>query len=145
MSTEGRDSETFDLAGGFDLVRPSVSPNGKFVAFFYAVKNNDENNIKLAVLPLSNTKVTPKISPAVPVFRDQLKWMPDSSAYVYVHQENGAMNLRAVPIDGSPPYFLTNFTDSLILNQFDFSPDGKHLVIARGPVLRNIVLIKNFN
>ncbi len=144
ISVEGGESELLDLNGGYDLYEPSVSPDGKSVAFVYFDKDDDGINMKIGILPLSNTKLIPKIFP-VEARRPDVKWTPDSRAVVYVQGEKGAMNLRAVPIDGSNPYDLTNFTDSLWLNQFDFSLDGKRLAVARGPVLVNVVLIKNFN
>ncbi|MND00823.1 hypothetical protein D3C83_195650 [compost metagenome] len=45
------------------------------------------------------------------------------------------------PIDGRPAYALTSFTD-MIVNDFDWSYDGKRLAIVRSDIRQDIVLLK---
>ena len=47
------------------------------------------------------------------------------------------------PIDGAPAIRLTNFKDQLVLS-YDWSPDGKQLVYARGVGVRTIGLWTDF-
>ncbi len=47
------------------------------------------------------------------------------------------------PLDDTPPKQLTNFKTEDIHN-FDWSADGKQLVLARGPVTSDVFLIRDF-
>lgn len=74
----------------------------------------------------------------------QFDWLRDSTAYLVNNYENGVMNIRAVPVDGSSPFDLTNFSDDHKIFSFGVSPDGKKLAIVRGIRKDDVVLIKNF-
>ena len=52
-------------------------------------------------------------------------------------------NLWRLPLDGSEPERLTDFDDRR-LYWFEFTPDGEGLVITRGDLSRDAVLIENF-
>ncbi len=52
-------------------------------------------------------------------------------------------NLWRLPLDGSEPERLTDFTDENLF-WFEYSPDGKTLVVSTGRFLRDALLIQGF-
>jgi len=52
----------------------------------------------------------------------------------------GISNIWSQPIDGSAPRQLTNFKSDLIF-AFDLSRDGKQIVLSRGNISNDVVLI----
>jgi Tol biopolymer transport system component len=68
-------------------------------------------------------------------------WAPDGKSILYTGVTNGVGNIWSVPLDGAPPRRLTAFDADQIF-AFDVSPDNR-LVISRGSVVRDVVLIKN--
>ena len=69
------------------------------------------------------------------------RWAPDGKSFFYARTENGVGNVWSAPIGGNAARKLTHFDSDLIFS-FDVSPDNR-LVIARGTVAMDIVLIKN--
>jgi serine/threonine protein kinase/Tol biopolymer transport system component len=76
---------------------------------------------------------------ASPPFR----WSGDGKAVLYRDTRNVVTNIWAQPVDGSPPKQLTDYKIDQIFD-FDLSRDGKQLVMARGAVTSDVVLISNF-
>jgi eukaryotic-like serine/threonine-protein kinase len=68
------------------------------------------------------------------------RWTPDSARIAYVKMDD-PRNLWQQQIGGVPPEQITHFTDREIVS-FDFSPNGRHLAIARVDVQSDVVLIK---
>jgi len=120
---------------------PSISPDGKLVA---AVRTRAEQHImfvgiiavdggpwvKELQLPFPDTRVTPKFS-------------SDGRGVIYMDLQSGASNLWFKPLDDGKPSQLTHFASERIWG-FDWSHDGKNLVVARGLTSSDVVLIKNF-
>lgn len=121
---------------------PSISPDGKFVA---AVRTRPEQQplmfvgiismdggpwVKELQLPFPDWWVTPKFS-------------PDGRGVIYMDLQSGASNLWFKPLDDGKPRQLTHFASERIWG-FDWSHDGKRLVVARGSTSSDVVLIKNF-
>lgn len=69
------------------------------------------------------------------------RFSPDNKNLTYINQQ-GVDNLYNVPLDGSTPKPLTNFTSGHILN-FAWTKDGKKLYIVRGIINNEVVLLKN--
>ena len=60
-----------------------------------------------------------------------------------VRTEDDVQNLWHVPLEGGEPEQLTGFDEDRI-REFAWSPDGARLVVSRGRVDNDIVLLKNF-
>jgi eukaryotic-like serine/threonine-protein kinase len=71
-----------------------------------------------------------------------LRFSPDGKGFVYPIRDKGVDNLYLQPLDGSPGRQLTNFT-SLKIYSYQWSPDGKNLVLVRGDSPSDLVLIKD--
>ena len=68
------------------------------------------------------------------------QWAPDGEGVTYINEED-RRNLWEQYLDGRPPRPLTRFADGQIL-EFAWSPDGKRLVLARGYIADDMVLLK---
>ena len=80
-----------------------------------------------------------------PFFIDQSlanlsKFSPDGRAIVSDALRNGGTTLLYQPLDGSAPYVLFNPAPETI-NDFDWSPSGKQLAVARLKSSSDVVLI----
>ena len=140
MSLSGGEPIKLDPKGG---QYPTISPDGRWVAF-----EATDNHIE--IVP-SDGKASPRFLP----FIDEpqapnpfaafattfpISWTADGKAITYVRTKNGVSNIWAQPIDGSPARQLTNFTSMLIWSH-SWSPDGKYLVMARGNLSRDAVML----
>lgn len=94
----------------------------------------------LAVVPLAGGE--PQIiSRNVEFGPTTLRWTPDGKALTYSLVRQGVANLWRQPVGGGPKTQLTEFKSDLIFD-FCWAPNGD-LLMARGPVARNVVLIRN--
>lgn len=71
-----------------------------------------------------------------------VRWARNGRTLVYIRNESGLSNLWSQPISGAPPKQLTHFNSQLIWD-FDLSRDGKQLVMNRGAVRRDVVMIRD--
>ena len=72
-----------------------------------------------------------------------LRWSPDGKALTYAVTIGNVSNLFSQPISDGPAKQVTNFRSDRIFS-FDWAPDGKQLMISRGVVMSDVVLISNF-
>ncbi|MDQ3254953.1 MAG: DPP IV N-terminal domain-containing protein, partial [Acidobacteriota bacterium] len=118
---------------------PTVSPDGKLVAYFYSDENT---SYRIAVAPLEGSE--PLKTFAVPAnLSTQLRWTPDGRALAYIDTKNGVSNIFAQPLDGGKPVQLTDFKADRIVS-FAYSRDGKQLALSRGTQKSDVVLFSNF-
>ena len=117
---------------------PQVSPDGKMIACEY--REDINSPWRMALLPFEGGTAVRKFdSPGAKEFR----WSPDSRSLIYNDLPQSVGNLWSVSIDGGPAKQLTQFKAEWIFN-FDLSPDSKQLVIARGTITNDVLLIKDF-
>lgn len=132
-------NDKYTAAAGF-------SPDGKSVACLYR-ENQPNSPLKLAIFPL--TGGTPTRVFDAPVFTEEVsqvpppRWTADGRALTYVVTNAGISNIWLQPIDGVAPRQLTTFKSDRIFS-FEWSHDGKQLLVARGIVASDVVLISNF-
>jgi serine/threonine protein kinase/Tol biopolymer transport system component len=120
----------------------AVSPDGKWIAFKH--RKNPQSPSEFAIMPFAGGKLvkTFPIAPGSQGFPNSAAWMPDSRAFAYLVLMNGVSNIVAQPINGGQARQLTHYTSGNIFS-FDLSRD-RQLVLARGAVSKDIVLIRNF-
>ena len=71
------------------------------------------------------------------------QFTPDGKALVYVIRgENNVDNLWLQPLDGKPGRQITTFK-SVQIYRFSWSPDGKKLVVGRGHIESDVVLLRD--
>jgi Tol biopolymer transport system component len=71
-------------------------------------------------------------------------WSGDGHALQYVLTRGGVGNIWEQPLAGGPAKQITHFKGELI-RDFGWSHDGEQLVVARGHLNSNVVLISNFH
>ena len=121
----------------------AVSPDGKFLAA--SIRPEGAKAYSLAILSIEEN--APRV---VKEFKfadgadlpNWLRWTPDGKRVIYIVTKKGIGNLWAQPVDGGEPKQLTNFTSNRIYS-FDFSPDGKEIICARGELSGYVVLLTN--
>ncbi len=114
----------------------SVSPDGKLLACRY--REQDLSDFKLGIMDFASGQIVKSID--IPPTDNTLRWSADGRAVLYAERRAGVANIWSQPIDGSAPKQLTNFKADQIFG-FDLSEDGKSLVLARGTVSTDVVLI----
>ena len=75
-------------------------------------------------------------------FGQSIRWTADGKALTYIDTQGGVSNLWIQPVDGGPRKQITNFSSDLIFD-YDWSPDGKRLALARGHQLSDVILIRD--
>ena len=139
MSIDGGDaSEVTDR----QCVSPAISPDGKSIACY---SPDDKASLKwqIAIVPFAGGPATKLIDLPTTVSIDPgPRWTPDGRSIVYI-DNSGASNLYSQPIDGAAAKPLTKYKSDYI-NSCNWTRDGKHLIIGRGPTVDDVVLIKDF-
>jgi Tol biopolymer transport system component len=72
-----------------------------------------------------------------------VRWSPAGAALQYLVQQNGATNLWEQPLAGGKPRQLTKFTSGRIFD-FNWSSDHRRLLLTRGDVSSDVVLLSSF-
>lgn len=132
------------LAGGqpaqvtdYSSTHPAISPDGKLVAFRYRDDPNTAGT--LAILRLSD-------GARVKVFDTPLEeargFQWTAEGITYVRTLDGVANVWSQPPGGGPLRQLTDF-DSGGVTGYEWSPDGRSLIFARGTMNNDVVLISN--
>jgi Tol biopolymer transport system component len=107
---------------------PSVSPDGTRLLF---ASSKTGISILCDLPDCSNTKELELKSS---------RWAPDGQGVAYINEQDHG-NLWEQPLDGRAPRALTHFPDAQILD-FAWSSDYKRLVLSRGRLSDDIVLLK---
>jgi eukaryotic-like serine/threonine-protein kinase len=123
--------------------RPAISPDGKRIACFH----RDEfagNEYRIVILPFAGgpperTFTIPQEIVPLPFVR----WSSDGQALTYTAARDGISNIWSQPLDGGKAKQVTDFKAEGRL-RFDWSRDGKQLVLSRHVWTADLVLLKNF-
>ena len=124
---------------------PVVSPDGKSIACSYREQPNARMKIGLFSIDGGKPIRTFDMG-AMAVFdsaSSTLQWTADGRALTYVLTAGDVSNLWSQPVSGEPGKQLTSFKSSRIFS-FDWSPDGQQLILSRGTITSDVVLISNF-
>ena len=127
---------------GYDIKgRVAISPDGKFLAYAYD-EGDVELGSKLVVIPAGGA--SPVSAYEVPTDMSALLWSPDGQGLQFLLTRNGSTNIWEQPLAGGAPKQFTQFTSGLIFD-FNWSTDGKQLLLTRGEISSDVVLLSNFH
>ena len=125
---------------------PTVSPDGKQIAFSFGKREGDKYKQYIALMPFSGGEITKMFDTNLQYMdnygKQNLQWTPDGKALNYIVLDKNVSNIWQKPIDGSASLRITNFTNDHIFN-FAFSPDGSRLALSRGTFSSDVYLIEN--
>ncbi|MGI9166149.1 MAG: protein kinase domain-containing protein [Pyrinomonadaceae bacterium] len=122
------------------------SPEGNSVACFYRAEQPN-SPLKLAIFPLEGGQPTRVFD--APILAEELslvpppRWTADGRALSYVVTGGGVSNIWLQPTNGDAPRKLTTFKSDRIFS-LEWSRDGGQLLVARGTIASDVVLISNF-
>jgi eukaryotic-like serine/threonine-protein kinase len=144
VSIDGGEPVKIDvqLSGMFANL-PAISPDGRWIACYYV---DDKSRMgKIGLIPIEAREIVKSfdIPAASRAALHVVRWTADGRGLTYIVNHGGVSNLWIQPVQGGPPHQLTEFKTDQIFS-FDWSPDGKWLACSRGPVQRDLVLIKDF-
>lgn len=130
----------------FSSYNPAISPDGKMLAYSVWNENAEPERFEHEIISLESGRRIRSFELPSTAFRFSgnmlLRWMPDGSGLTFIDHQNGASNISFLPLDGGQPVQLTNFNDGQIF-WFDWSRDGRQIVMTRGVLLNDVVLIRN--
>jgi Tol biopolymer transport system component/DNA-binding winged helix-turn-helix (wHTH) protein len=118
----------------------TISPDGELLAFPFDTYA-PMPLMKIGIVrtnggPLLKTLLVPGTIDAGP------RWSPDGKSLQYLLDRDQAANLWEQPLAGGSPKQVTKFTSGKIFN-FNWSVDGKQLLLCRGDTVADVVLVNN--
>jgi len=122
--------------------RALVSPDGRWLLCRLRSKEANAPLWRTALVSLDGkpTRFFP-----VPAYGGSLflQWHPDGKAFSFLDAKDGNANVWLQDVDGGAPRQMTFFESGEIFS-FDWSRDGRKLVISRGEPTSDAVVIRNF-
>ncbi len=124
----------------------SLSPDGKFLAF-QNISNQSpthDANPKLQLAIMSTENPQHVIFTEIETLLQIVEWREDSKSFDYIVgnvKESGLLH-QSSETDAKPTKIL-EMTPASIFN-FAWSPSGENLAVSRGQLLRDVVLLTNF-
>jgi Tol biopolymer transport system component/DNA-binding winged helix-turn-helix (wHTH) protein len=122
----------------------TVSPDGRFLAYLYL--NSDQLSAASERLAVVSADGGPPVRDfPMPRGISRLRWSPDGKRLQFSMDilASAATNLWEQSLAGGQPKRMTNFTSGRIFD-FDWSADGTRLLMIRGDLNGDVVLVRNF-
>ena len=125
-------------------LQPAISPDGKWIAGFCVdhPSGTQKNPDSIAVIRSSGGqpwKVIP-IARSISIAAG-IRWSPDGLELTYVEQRAEGANIWSQPLDRGEPQQVTHLRGYALFG-FDWSQDGKQLVLSRGIEASDVVLLE---
>jgi DNA-binding winged helix-turn-helix (wHTH) protein/Tol biopolymer transport system component len=144
LPTAGGIPAEIDEVSGTQIVgRFTVSPDGRFLAYPYTQYGRvPSEGRSAAVIPIDGGPTVKSFKLLQDTGTVYLRWSPDGMGLQYILMKDGASNIWEQPLAGGPPKQLTKFTSGEIFN-FNWTADGKQLLLCRGSTTSDVVLLSN--
>jgi DNA-binding winged helix-turn-helix (wHTH) protein/Tol biopolymer transport system component len=119
-----------------------VSPDGRLLAFPYDEAVPTQIS-KVAVISVQTGQTVRTFDAPGGIYREScLRWSPNGKSLQYLLTKGEVTNIWEQPLSGGPPHQLTDSTEGRIFD-FNWTPDGKQLLLSRGEVISDVVLLSN--
>lgn len=120
--------------------RPSISPDGKFVAYHYLDSSFEKSRWGIGVISLEDGKRVKRFDFPSTVVERLVKWTRDGKAIAFLNSPGGVPNIWLQPIDGGDARPLTNFPSDNII-AFNWNSNGSGLAVIRGVETNDVLLM----
>ncbi len=120
--------------------RPSLSPDGKFVAYHYLSPPAEGSRWGIGISSVEDGKRIKRIDFPSTVVERLVKWTRDGKFIAYLNSPDGVPNIWLQPLDGGEPRPLTNFPSDNII-AFNWTADGSKLAVIRGVETSDVLLL----
>lgn len=120
--------------------RPSLSPDGKFIAYHYLDKTINPSKWGIGISSTDDGTRVNRFDFSSTVVERLVKWTPDGKGIAFLNSPNGVPNIWIQPLDGSEPKPLTDFPSDNII-AFNWNAQGTQLAVIRGVETSDVVLI----
>jgi Tol biopolymer transport system component len=120
----------------------SISPDGKWLAYQHVAasqKPGEENTLIIGALPVDGA-AEPKLFD-LPARRPITQWSADGASFDYGAGIFNSSSLWRQPVAGGEPRKICDFPERIY--NLAWSRDGKNLVVSRGKLLGDALLITN--
>jgi eukaryotic-like serine/threonine-protein kinase len=135
----GTATQVADILGDDICGRLSVSPNGQYVAYPYSRYTSPAGpGWSLAVIAVAGGPPLKTFN--VPAGVSGPRWSPSGNGLQYLLTREGTTNLWEQPLNGGEAKQLTKFSTGRIFD-FNWTADGKQLLLIRGEITSDVVLL----
>ncbi len=130
MDPDGTDQERIYGRDGWKSFAPSVSPDGRYIAF-NSEREGDKNSRDIYVLDLETYELVNLTGSWNPDGRDTYPdFSPDGREIAFAGEKDGNNDIYVISANGGTPRRLT--TDSGLDMTPSYSPDGERIAYANG-------------
>lgn len=140
VPVEGGAVEPFYEAAEWSVFQPRISHDGKQIAFSTYDIRTFQKKLLIASIDGDSFGKVEKVLEFNLI--NQFMWSPDSKSLTISTNRGGSSNIWLQPADGSEPTPLTDFRSGKILN-YTWSVDGRDLIIARGNINNDLIMIQD--
>ncbi len=117
---------------------PSISNDGSRISYFFMA----DDKWRFGIISSEGGWILKTLDVPATLKGSSTMWSPDNQSLLYISTIGNAGNIWSLPLDGSTPKPLTNFTSQL-LSDFSLSPNGKYFAVGRMSSTSDAVLISN--
>ncbi|MBV9215982.1 MAG: PD40 domain-containing protein [Acidobacteria bacterium] len=120
--------------------RPSVSPDGKLVAYHYLDSSFEKSRWGIGIIDLESGQRVKRFDFPPTVVERLVKWTRDGKAVAFLNSPGGIPNIWLQPMDGGDPRPLTDFPSDNII-AFNWNADGSQLAVIRGVETSDVLMM----
>ncbi len=120
--------------------RPSISPDGKFVAYHYLDSSLNPSRWGIGISSVEDGRRIQRFDFPSTVTERIVKWTRDGKSIAFLNSPGGVPNIWLQPLDGGDPKPLTEFQSDSIIS-FNWTADGSQLAVIRGVETSDVLLI----
>jgi Tol biopolymer transport system component len=142
MSINGGAAEEFYEEEGRGIFQPRISPDGKRIAF--ASYDMATFGKQLHIATIEGGKFGRIEHTIEHNLINAFTWSPNGKDLTILSNRGGVQNLWRQPLDGGPAVPITDFKAGRIFN-YQWTHDGKQLMIARGNINNDLILVRDPN